>query len=112
CVGGLWPAVATAVAAGLCLNYYFTPPIHQWTIESPQNLAALLLFVAAAVTFSAVVHVAARESAASRRAAAESQDLVELAQTVLREDDADAVLQHLAATRGVRAVLEELVGGD
>lgn len=111
CVGGLWPAVATAVAAGLCLNYFFTPPIHRWTIESPQNLTALLLFVAAAVAFSAVVHVAARESAASRRAVAESQDLVELAQTVLREDDADAVLHHVATTRGVVAVLEELVDG-
>jgi len=109
CVGGLWPAVATAIASGLCLNYYFTPPIHRWTIESPQNLAALLLFVAAAVAFSAVVHVAARESAASRRAAAESQDLVELAQTVLREDDADAVLRHLATSRGIRAVLEERI---
>jgi two-component system sensor histidine kinase KdpD len=112
CVGGLWPAVATAVAAGLCLNYYFTPPIHRWTIDSPQNLAALLLFVAAAVAFSAVVHVAARESAASRRAVAESQDLVDLAQTVLREDDADAVLRHLARTRGVHATLEELVDGS
>ena len=112
CVGGLWPAVATAVAGCLCLNYYFTPPIHRWTIDSPQNFAALLLFIAAAVTFSAVVHVAARESAASRRAAAESQDLVQLAQTVLREDDADAVLRHLAATRGIRAVLEERDGRD
>lgn len=110
-VGGLWPAVATAVAAGLCLNYYFTPPIHTWTIEAPQNIVALLLFVAAAVTVSGVVHVAARESAASRRAAADAQDLVDLAQTVLRDDDADVVLTHLAETRGVRAILEERIDG-
>ena len=112
CVGGLWPALATAIVGGLCLNYYFTPPIHRWTIESPQNLAALVLFVAVAGTFSAVVHVAARESAASRRAAAESQDLVELAQTVLHEDAADAVLRHVHATRGIRAALEQRIDGD
>ena len=112
CVGGVWPAVLTAAAGGLCLNYYFTPPIHRWTIESPQNLAALLLFVAAAVLFSAVVHVAARESAASRRAVAESQDLVDLAQTVLHDDAPDAVLRHLQSTRGIRAVLEQRVDDD
>jgi two-component system sensor histidine kinase KdpD len=111
-VGGLWPALATAVASVLCLNYYFTPPIHTWTIESGQNIAALLLFVTIATTFSAVVHVAAREAAASRRAAAEAGDLADLAQTVLADDSADAVLAHLATTRGLQAVLEEESNGQ
>ena len=111
-VGGVWPAVAAAVAAGLCLNWYFTPPVHTWTIESPQNLIALLLFVAAAVTVSGVVHLAARQSAASRRSADEAQSLVALAQTVLvGTDDAEAVLAHLRRSRGVQAQLEELVDG-
>ena len=51
-VGGFWPAVLAAVAAGLLLNWYFTPPVHTWTIEAPQNMLALLLFVTGAVTVS------------------------------------------------------------
>ena len=106
-VGGLWPAIVAAVAAGLCLNFYFTPPLHDWTIRAPQNVAALLLFVVAAVTVSGVVHVAARESARSRRSAAEAQDLVDLAQTVLRDDEPAAVLAHLSESRGVVSELDE-----
>ena len=61
-VGGFVPAVAAAVASSLLLNWFFTPPLHTWTIDSPQNLLALLLFVAVAVTFSSVVQLAARRA--------------------------------------------------
>jgi two-component system sensor histidine kinase KdpD len=61
-VGGLVPAVIAAVGSSLLLNWYFTPPVHTWTIDSPQNLLALLLFVAVAVTVSSVVHLAARRA--------------------------------------------------
>ena len=44
-VGGFWPAVTAAAAGSLLLNWFFTPPLHTWTIEAPQNLLALLLFV-------------------------------------------------------------------
>ena len=37
---GLWPAVAAAVAASLLVNWYFTPPIHTWTIAEAGNLFA------------------------------------------------------------------------
>jgi len=69
-VGGFWPAVLAAITAGLLLNWYFTPPVHTWTIEAPTNMLALLLFVTSAVTVSSVVHLAARRDAlATERAA-------------------------------------------
>ena len=58
-VGGFWPAVAAAIAASLLLNWYVIPPVHTWTIERPQNLLALLLFVTVAVSVSSLVHLAA-----------------------------------------------------
>jgi two-component system, OmpR family, sensor histidine kinase KdpD len=61
-MGGFVPAVTTAIASSLLLNWYFTPPVHTWTIGSPQNVLALLLFVAVAVTVSSVVHLAARRA--------------------------------------------------
>jgi K+-sensing histidine kinase KdpD len=71
-VGGLLPAVVAAVASSLLLNWFFTPPLHTWTIDSPQNLLALLLFVAVAVTVSSVVQLAARRALVATELATEA----------------------------------------
>ena len=111
-VGGFWPAVSAAVAAGLLLNWYFTPPVHTWTIEAPQNMLALLLFVTGAVTVSSVVHLAARRSALAADRAAEADTLLTLARTVLGGDDRpQSVLDHLNRTLNVTAELRERSGG-
>jgi two-component system sensor histidine kinase KdpD len=110
-VGGFWPAVLAAVTASLLLNWYFTPPLHTFTIEEPKNLLALLLFVTVAVTVSSVVHLAARRASQASRSGEEAASLLALAQTVLSGTDTPAaVLDHLTATLGGRAELLELVG--
>jgi two-component system, OmpR family, sensor histidine kinase KdpD len=79
-VGGFVPAIVAAVASSLLLNWYFTPPVHTWTIDSPQNLLALVLFVAVAVAVGSVVHLAARRAvlaAALATQAARAQGLAE-----------------------------------
>src|SRR4029450_1734672 len=37
-VGGLGPALVAAVGGSLLLNYYFTPPTHNWTIAEQGDL--------------------------------------------------------------------------
>jgi len=83
-IGGIWPAIAAAVAGFLLLNYYFTPPIHLWTIAERENVLALLVFVAVAVAVSATVDLAARRTADAARARAEAQTLATVAGSVLR----------------------------
>ena len=68
-VGGFWPGVFAAVAACLLLNWYFTEPLHTFTIAEPRNLLALVLFVTVAVAVSSVVHLAARREADASRSA-------------------------------------------
>ena len=110
-VGGFWPAVLAAVTAGLLLNWFFTPPVHTWTIEAPTNMFALLLFVTSAVTVSSVVHLAARRDAIATQRSAEAATLLALARTVLGGDDTpQAVLDHLTDTFGVSAELQERSG--
>jgi two-component system sensor histidine kinase KdpD len=110
-LGGFWPAIAGALAACLLVNWYFTPPLHDWTIGSPQNLFALLLFITVAVTVSSVVHLAARRAALATRSSNESDTLLALARTVLGGDDtATDVVEHLAQREGVGAELQELAG--
>jgi two-component system sensor histidine kinase KdpD len=111
-VGGFWPAVVAAIAASLLLNWYFTPPLHTFTIERPRNLLALLLFVTLAVAVSSVVHLAARRAAQATRSRQEAAALLALAQTVLGGADAPAaILDHLTTTQGGRAELIERTGG-
>jgi two-component system sensor histidine kinase KdpD len=111
-IGGFWPALLAAVAASVLLNWYFTPPLHTWTIDLPQNLLALLLFVAAAVAVSSVVHLAARRSVQAQRSREEAATLLALAQTVLSGPDTPAaVLAHLTRTLGGSAELQEYAGG-
>ncbi len=111
-VGGFWPAVFAAVAASLLLNWYFTAPLHTFTIAEPKNLLALVLFVTVAVAVSSVVHLAARREADAARSAKETASLLALAQTVLGGDDTPAdVLDHLTASHGGYAELLERVAG-
>ena len=111
-LGGFWPAVLAAVAASLLLNWYFTVPIHTFTIAQPRELLALLLFVTVAVAVSSVVHLAARRAVQAARAREEAASLLELAQTVLGGADSPAaVLEHLTRTHGGQAELQERVGG-
>src|SRR5690242_3854226 len=111
-IGGFWPAVLGAASASLLLNWYFTPPLHTFTIDKPDNLLALLLFVTVAMVVSSVVHLAASRAAQAARSREEARLLLTLAQTVLGGADTPAaVLDHLVATLGGQAELLEHVGG-
>jgi two-component system, OmpR family, sensor histidine kinase KdpD len=111
-VGGFWPAVLAAIAASLLLNWYFTEPLHTFTIQQPKELLALLLFVTVAVAVSSVVHLAARRAVQAARSKEEAASLLELAQTVLGGADSPAaILDHLTRTHGGQAELQERTGG-
>ena len=75
-VGGFVPAILVAVAGSLLLNYYFTPPVHKFTIAEANNALALGVFVAVAIIVSSVVDTAARRTRQAARASAESELLV------------------------------------
>jgi two-component system, OmpR family, sensor histidine kinase KdpD len=110
-VGGFWPAVFAAVGACLLLNWFFTAPLHTFTIAEPRNLLALVLFVTVAVAVSSVVHLAARRESDAARSAKETESLLGLAQTVLGGADTPCdVLDHLTASHGGHAELLERVG--
>ena len=104
-VGGFVPAVLLAVASSLLLNYYFTPPIHQWTIAEANNALALGVFVVVALLVSSVVDTAARRTRQAARAGAESALLATTAGSVLRGQHAvEAVLDRVREAFGMDSV--------
>ena len=42
---GLWPSLLASIAASLCYNFFFLPPIYTFTIADPTNVAAFLFFM-------------------------------------------------------------------
>ncbi|MEU9131049.1 sensor histidine kinase KdpD [Kitasatospora sp. NPDC048540] len=83
-VGGLLPAVASALIGSSALNYFFTPPLHTFSISEPQNILAVAIFTAVAIAVASVVDLAARRTHQAARSQAEAQTLSALAGTVLR----------------------------
>jgi len=78
-VGGHWPALAAAVAGFLLANYYFTPPVHTFTIAEGDHLVALVVFLVVAAVVGSFVALASRRAAEGARTRAESEALVRLA---------------------------------
>ena len=99
------PAVLTAIAGSLLLNYYFTPPIDQWTIAEANNALALGVFVAVAVLVSTVVDIAARRTRQAARANAESELLATTAGSVVRgQRGLSALLDRIREAFGMDSV--------
>jgi len=105
-VGGLLPALASALAGSLLLNWYFTPPTHSFTVAEPQNAIAIAIFVVVGVAVSSVVDLAARRTQQAARLRAEAEVLSYLAGSVLRgESTVRALLERVRETFGMDSVV-------
>jgi two-component system sensor histidine kinase KdpD len=51
---GLWASLVASLAAMLCYNFFFLPPIYTFTIADPVNIAAWVLFTVVAIIVSQV----------------------------------------------------------
>lgn len=83
-VGGLLPGVLAGVGGFLSANWFHTPPYKTLTVERPEALVDLVVFVLVAVIVSVVVEIGARDRAraehnrlATAREAARAERLVE-----------------------------------
>lgn len=110
-VGGLRPAVPAALVGGVLLNFFFTPPVHQLTVDRPQDLLVLGVYLAVAVSVSAVVDLAARRTAEAARASQEAQALSSVAGATLgQQETLPALLERVRTVFGASevAMVEEI----
>ena len=104
-IGGLWPAVASAIAASLIANWYFTPPVRTFTIAEAENLLAILVFILVAVVVSVLVDRAARLRSEASRGRGEAEALARLAGWLMSEEDPlPSLVEHLRTTFGLTSV--------
>lgn len=104
-VGGLWPAIVSAVVGFVLLNWFFTQPTGRLTVADPENVLALTVFVLVAAAVASVVDLAARRASEAFRARAEASALAAISRSVLAgEDTAAALVARLRETFTLTAV--------
>lgn len=86
-IGGLRSALVSAVSGVMLANYFFTPPIHTFTISEAENLLALAVFLIVATVVSVLVAVANRRTADAAHARAEAETLAAMSGTIAAADD-------------------------
>ncbi|WP_427170171.1 DUF4118 domain-containing protein [Arthrobacter sp. 92] len=93
-IGGFWPAILAALWSSLLVNYFYTAPVGTLTIQDPQNVLALLVFVGVSAAVAIVVDLSARRSKEAARARAEATTLADLTRgTATSEDTVTDLLQ-------------------
>jgi two-component system sensor histidine kinase KdpD len=111
-VGGLRVAIPGALLGGVVLNWFFTPPYNTLVVDRADQLLVLAVYLAVAISVSAVVDLAARRTAEAMRARAEASALASVAGAAIAEHRTlPDLLEHVRQLFGVRQVaLMELVG--
>ena len=93
--------MAAAVAATLLANWFFTPPLHTFTVSDTVNVIALIVFIGVAGIVSTLVTQSGRRSLEASRARSEAGTLVQLAAALLTEDDPlPSIMSQLLAAFG------------
>jgi two-component system sensor histidine kinase KdpD len=85
--GGFVPALVAAVGGFLCANYFFTDPLHTFTVAEDDNLIALVAFAIVGGVVGGLVSRAARRRGEAAQAQAEAETLARLSGTLLSEQD-------------------------
>ncbi|MGE7385229.1 ATP-binding protein [Streptomyces sp. NPDC004126] len=105
CIGGVASALLAALTAALLLNYWFMPPIGEFTMSDPDSVLALAVFAGVAATVAAAADRSLRLSRRSARATAEAETMSSLAGSIVRGDQTiPALLERARETFGMNTV--------
>lgn len=113
---GLHYAVVVSLAATVCYNFFFLPPIGTFTISDPQNWLALLAFLVTAIIASRLSERARNEANDARSRQKELEILFRLSRELLQTGDVTAVVTSVPSAvtsiTGARSGILYLLDGD
>jgi K+-sensing histidine kinase KdpD len=102
--GGLWPALAGALAADLLVNFFFVPPYHTLVVDSPGNVLVLVVYILVAATVAVAVDVAARQRATAIRRSLESRLLARISSAPVAAGSLTDLLEQVLRSYGLTTV--------
>ena len=113
---GLQFAIVTSIAAAICYNFFFLPPIHTFTISDPQNLLALVVFLITSVFASRSSERIRTQTRDAQARQAELEVLYQLSRALLQADElvqlTNSIPTAVALATGAPSVLFYLLEGD
>lgn len=98
---GIWGyrvGLATAVVANLLLNYFFVPPLHTFSVQQPENVVSLLVFLAVAAIGASMLAMLRRQVEVASAGEAEAGLLLDVSQAMGRESTPGEALTELCRT--------------
>jgi two-component system sensor histidine kinase KdpD len=95
-VGGLLEATVSSIAAMLCFNFFFLPPIGTFTIADPQNWVALFAFLTTALTASQLSARLKRQRREALDRQREMERLYALSRAILLTDPTQPTAKQIA----------------
>src|SRR5215467_11762988 len=106
---GLVPSLWVSALSVLCYNFFFLPPLYQFTIADPANVVALFFFMFVAVAASALGTRTRAQAEAARREARTTAELYGFSRKIAGVIDLDdllwIVVTHLARLLGAEVVI-------
>jgi two-component system, OmpR family, sensor histidine kinase KdpD len=103
-IGGFWPGAVGAVAGFVVYDWFFLPPYDTFTVRSPQNWIALVVYVAVVLVAAQVVAQLQRARADADRRTGEAESLYELSQALIGDLPLSELLTHIVdSVQGVFA---------
>jgi len=93
---GFWEAFAASLAAVVCFNFFFLPPVGTFHIADPQNWVALLAFLATSVVASRLSARARQRTQEALHRQKEMESLYALSRAVLLTDTRQAPAAQIA----------------
>ena len=97
---GLVPSLWVSALAVLCYNFFFLPPLYEFTIADPANVVALFFFMFVAIAASALGTRTRAQAEAARREARTTAELYAFSRKIAGVIDLDdllwIVVTHLA----------------
>jgi len=93
---GLVEAVLASVAATVCYNFFFFPPVGTLTIADPLNWVALLTFLITSLTASQLSERAKRRTREAASRQLEMESLYSLSRAILLAETDQPLARHIA----------------
>ncbi|MEB3061444.1 sensor histidine kinase KdpD [Mycolicibacter sp. MYC101] len=103
-LGGIAPAVLSALLSGVLLNYFVLAPRRDFTIAEHDVAVTEVVLLLVAVAVAALVDGAAKRAREAGRASREAELMTLFAGSVLRGADLDTLLERVRETYAQRAV--------
>ncbi len=97
-ISGTWGrevGIFAAVTSNLALNFFFVEPLHTLTVQSPENVLALFVFLGVSIIGSSLLAAARASAEEARRREAETQVLLSLSRAMIGQTEPAEALASL-----------------